>query len=97
MVNRGKKEVPFNPPYASSGTQRTQLLSNVDTFTDSQADGESERTVRFDPEAQEVYDSDEEGISSEEEEYNKILRVYDARFKIPAQSNLGQLMAAKGS
>ena len=24
------------------------------------------------------------------------LRVYDARFKIPAQSNLGQLMLAKG-
>lgn len=24
------------------------------------------------------------------------LRVYDARFKIPAQSNLGQLMVAKG-
>ena len=40
----------------------------------------------------------ESGSESEEEETtDQPLRVYDARFKIPAQSNLGQLMANKGT
>lgn len=37
-------------------------------------------------------------MSSEDEaNSNQPIRVYDARFKIPAQSNIGQLMSAKNS
>jgi len=36
--------------------------------------------------------------SSEEEDLtDQPVRVYDARFKIPAQSNIGQLMSAKNT
>ena len=36
--------------------------------------------------------------SEEEEDFgDQPIRVYDARFKIPAQSNIGQLMSAKNS
>lgn len=37
----------------------------------------------------------EEDMEAPDEDH--VIRVYDARFKIPAQSNLGQLMTAKGS
>jgi len=37
-------------------------------------------------------------MSSEDDDLNNApIRVYDARFKIPAQSNIGQLMSAKNS
>lgn len=58
-------------------------------------DDVSEETHQFETE------SEVSVMSSESEEEpdmtDQPIRVYDARFKIPAQSNIGQLMSAKSS
>ena len=54
----------------------------------------SEETHQFESESEETVLSSE---SSEEQDLDQPIRVYDARFKIPAQSNIGQLMSAKNS
>ena len=44
-----------------------------------------------------VHFSDEDSeTDSEKDKHVPPIRVYDCQYKIPAQSNLGQLMVAKG-
>jgi len=76
----------------TSNNKSSTVLS--DSFVDS--DDVSEETVKFDDgDLESVYSSGDDGVSDMNDQ-NTVIRVYDARFKIPAQSNLGQLMTAKG-
>jgi len=54
------------------------------------------QTHSFNTESEQTVDFSDDSEEEEEQPLPK-LRIYDARFKIPAQSNLGQLMAAKGN
>ena len=70
-------------------------MGDSDSFTESE--DFSAQTHSIDSSSSE----DDVGFSSESSEEEdkgpELIRIYDARFKIPAQSNLGQLMAAKGN
>ena len=67
--------------------------SSFDTESYMSQDDVSEETYGVEPSS----DSESLEMSSEEEVDTGPIRVYDARFKIPAQSNIGQLMSAKNS
>jgi len=62
--------------------------------SDATSSVDSERTVNFFDRGD---NSDDDRISSEEDEESKntIIRVYDARFKIPDQTALGQMFAGQ--
>ena len=71
--------------------------SSFDTSQDSSLgnDDVSEETHQFSSEKSVSMASS--SSSDEEPDIDQPIRVYDARFKIPAQSNIGQLMSAKNS
>ena len=79
-----------------AGQQQSEDSFNESSF-ETDPDDVSEETHRFSDESS----SDETVMSSDSDEgpdlYDQPIRVYDARFKIPAQSNIGQLMSAKNS
>ena len=70
--------------------------SFTSSMTSSLGEDVSDETHRMDTSS-----SDETVMSSDSDEGPDLddqpIRVYDARFKIPAQSNIGQLMSAKNS
>ena len=64
-------------------------------YTETDPDDVSEETYQV--ESQESSESLDLSEEEAEFDFNQPIRVYDARFKIPAQSNIGQLMSAKNS
>ena len=77
--------------------ERSEDIDSFDSSEDSSLgeDISEETYYKSESDGESVVMSSE---SSEEEDLgDQAIRVYDARFKIPAQSNLGQLMSAKNS
>jgi hypothetical protein len=77
--------------YGSSSHSSSDFDSNDSSDVDSESDSvgsNSGESVGF---------SDGSDSDEIQDKAAAPLRVYDARFKIPAQSNLGELMLAKGS
>ena len=93
------KDAGDNPIIEEHQIQMATDVQNKvdDTFESSSFDSEndvSEETYGVEPSS----DSESLEMSSEDDDNtNQPIRVYDARFKIPAQSNIGQLMSAKNS
>ena len=73
--------------FSGTGSSFSSSRSSSDVSDESDSLG-SDASVAFS-------DNDSE-TDSDKDKNTAPLRVYDARFKIPAQSNLGQLMVAKG-
>ena len=71
-------------------------MGESDSFA-SDSDDMSNQTHSIDSSSSEESQGFSSDTEEEEDKGPEIIRIYDARFKIPAQSNLGQLMAAKGN
>jgi len=91
QINQDQIQAANRQQYLDQNGEEQQegSMMSDDTFTETEETHsyhESEGSADF-----------SDASSDSEEAAPPVIRIYDARFKIPAQSNLGQLMAAKGN